>query len=1354
MADEFQTIDTTARAAEKAKATGQVGFVENLELGHKQTVLHAASRKIGDEAPGVFSRNVEEGLSFTGATLDNIEFNSEAGAIEQSVKGFALQQSIKADMSLAALQSLFGRTGEDDDPTFNPVDHEAELLQNIPRKYHKDIMANNSLPAAQRARARVLEDLSDQEIIAQQHFGGLTRFTSMLGDVDLPLTFASGGAWGGAKVGTTTYSALRSAGVGARVARVGQSFVQNGFGGAQAGALVGVANLGIREGGDVTDAINYTVMGMVGGAALAATGRAAGEVVNGSLTKLADNYADQIARNAPELKADPTVNEASIPVDSIIPTNAPVSEAGEAYARIIDTPTRTAEDLPVGVTGQEALDRLNKFWSGVRKGHMTEEEFVPVFDDLTARGLQDLSVIKEGAERVVLSSGSHPDIVIKVGKKSQKFGTNPSVLNPIGGTKVGDLFIEVYDRVTPVSKKEHSAALASLEERGVQPTDPNPGNLGKTDTGDFVIIDGQVKGDRNYSSIPDLNKSLPTSGMKGSELFGDRGSVGARGDLPDTAFAPERVLEDPLGKMSTRSKEIIDNAHAFNHDNGFYDRRAEAEDSFIQKISNSPWTTIVGTGFQAKMYNSKSAVMNWMGQTIFESSSGYLRGKATASVLMETYTRQIQTAIDPARDAMRQWAKESGNTVVAGHGVSQAGRKQFFREVMLERNARRHGRTYSNNAQVKAAADAYDNAATVSHGVGKGKDGQRAIDGFEDVLDNPHYTPYVWGGKIAAMIAKADDPKATAKAMQDGLARGYRRAGMAGGKDADAVANAVIRRAQLGESEIDMSVVSLLQADGREFLEDALIQSGVGRAEVDGIMSRLGQDVSERGKEGFVKHRNELDMETPFDLPDGTQLQLIDLLSNNLDSDWQRYTRRISGAGALARHGITNRAQRKEIFEAIHVEQRALGEPITPIGELEAMFTNFDGGATKGFAKFDGQEPAAQGAVAATAKRLVNLAWLNKLGLTQLGETSAMITQHGMAGWWQRGPMALIDKEIRSGNKRVLDDLAYMTGRIGQDHHHFAEHMNLDEVSNLDGMTMMDKLQGLTSDASYVQGFTSMFNTIRGVQQQTAALGAADSVIRAAKKDLDSTGGISDKLAERVWGDYGIDVSDLGRIGTLIQNGTIEFSTRGKSTYVDVLKMDAWDADLADTFAAAIMRNVNQVVQKSMAGESDAWMHSAWGGIMTHLKTFPMQATQKQFVRHFRHNDPMAYGAVGMSMATAMVVSNLRSALDGRELSQEEHAKRAFSYSNMTGFIPMAYDPLMTIMGLEDKRINQFSPHSEITPPVISFGNDAIRLPGALAKSAVGQANGADIAALRTTPFANTILYGDMIKGIASRNRE
>ena len=142
-------------------------------------------------------------------------------------------------------------------------------------------------------------------------------------------------------------------------------------------------------------------------------------------------------------------------------------------------------------------------------------------------------------------------------------------------------------------------------------------------------------------------------------------------------------------------------------------------------------------------------------------------------------------------------------------------------------------------------------------------------------------------------------------------------------------------------------------------------------------------------------------------------------------------------------------------------------------------------------------------------------------------------------------------------------------------------------------------------------------------------------------------------------------------------------------------------------------------------------------------------------VRHFRHNDPQAYAALGMGLATAGVASMIRAGLDGKtgEMSVEDHAKRAFAYSNMTGFIPMAYDPLMTMMGLDDKRFNQFGRHAEVMPPILSFTNDAIRLPGALGAAFTGTADGSDKKAMRVIPFSSTVLVGNMLNGIAERNK-
>lgn len=815
---------------------------------------------------------------------------------------------------------------------------------------------------------------------------------------------------------------------------------------------------------------------------------------------------------------------------------------------------------------------------------------------------------------------------------------------------------------------------------------------------------------------------------------------------------PRLTLVDPLGSPSATTQKITENSHRSNHDSGFYDRRGDEQASWLYKISNSSWASSVGTGLQSRMLTSKSPTMNWIGRTVFESSNGFNRGKATASALMENYHKRIQTQLEPYHIALNAWAARANQTILGtGHIATKKAKAAFNREVMLERNARNKGTTHSTDPDVRLAADAFDNAARESHRIGTGRDGEHSVDGFQNIAENPHYTPYNWSGaKINAIIRAG---RATQQTLTESLAASYRAAGMSGGKDADAVANAVLRRAMLGETEMDTSVFSLLQGDGQEFLREVLRDAGSSDIEINGILSRLVGDAAERTKEGFAKSRNEVDMGTVINSLDGSDLKVVDLLSNDLSGDWQRYTRRMSGSASLARQGITNRATRKELTAAIHSEQRALGEDPTPAAELEAAFTAFDGGATKGWSSMMGGDPASQGTGVGVMKRLVQLAWMNKLGLTQLGEMGAMMAQNGLVNWTKRGPMQFLSREVKAQNKALLDDMAYITGSIGQDHKFFSEHLNLDEVSDLDKADFLSKTQGYLGDGAYIQGFTSFFNQVRTFQQTTAALGMADKVFRTLKKAMDEGIELTPLDQARFWGDFGLDGEDLNRMLNLINNGTVKFRTEGRHTFVDALNMKDWDGDLAETFGASITRNINQVVQKSMAGESDTWMHTGWGATISHLKTFPMQATQKQFVRNFRHNDPQAYATLGMGLATAMVASYIRSGIsvNEKELDVADHAKRAFAYSNMTGFLPMVYDPMMTMLGLDDKRFNQFGQHSEIAPPILSLANDAIRLPGALYNAATGDADYSDKKALRTLPFSNAILVGDMFNNIGQK---
>jgi len=813
----------------------------------------------------------------------------------------------------------------------------------------------------------------------------------------------------------------------------------------------------------------------------------------------------------------------------------------------------------------------------------------------------------------------------------------------------------------------------------------------------------------------------------------------------------KRKLTDPLDLMTASQRDIIDAADRVNHDSGMLSRKAAEEDAWLTKLSTGKWASAVGTGFQARLYKSNSAVLNWMGHAVYESSTGLNRGRDTAAALMENYSKRIQTQLLPVQSAALDWAQANGKGAFGTkYGISKDGVLEFNREVMLERNARNHGRTYSDNEAISRAADAYDNAARDSLAIGKGRDDQHSIKGLENVADNPHYSPQVWSAsKISRLIS---DGIVKRENLVSALANSYRTAGMAVGKDADAVASAVLRRAELRDADIDTSVFTLLQGDGRDFLRDSLEMAGVHGPEQEAIMTRLAGAAENRGKQGFAKSRNDVDMQEPIVTEDGSQLMIVDMLSQDLNGDWQRYTRGLAGSAALARQGITSRAKRSEVISAAQAEQRALGEDVMSAQELEAMFTNFDAGAIKGWSGMDpNKAPESQGMLPVLMKRMTNLAWLGKMGFTQLGETGAIMAQVGLGNWMRRGVMQNFDATLKAGGKELLDDMAFITGQIGMDHKLFAEYLSLDELSSLDSMPFASKLDRNLSSLSYAQGYVSFFNSMRGWQQKTASLGVADKVFRTLRDSIESGTELSDVVKARFW-DIGLDAEALQRLEGLISDGTIEFSTEG---FVNRLHVDRWDGDLADMFGATITRNMHQVVQRSMAGEQDAWMHTAMGSVLSHLKTFPMQATQKQLVRHFRHNDPEAYATLGMGLATAGVASMVRAAIDGKsgELSVEDHAKRAFAYSNMTGFIPMAYDPLMTMMGLDDKRFNQFGRHAEVMPPVLSFTNNALRLPGALAKAAAGTADGSDKAALRVLPFSNVMLVGNMLNGVADRNR-
>lgn len=802
-------------------------------------------------------------------------------------------------------------------------------------------------------------------------------------------------------------------------------------------------------------------------------------------------------------------------------------------------------------------------------------------------------------------------------------------------------------------------------------------------------------------------------------------------------------LNDPAGAVSQTTQRIIQDSFDSISKSGWLSRKAEAEQEWWTKVATMPAANLF-TGNVNTLYKSNAHTANWLLANVFESANGLGRGSYTAGAGRESYHRRMFGHISRGvPEAVEDWAKRNEQTIAgSGFGVSQAGLAAFNREVMLAMNDLNMGRAVDRDPAVLRARDSYGAAAKEAMEIGKGKAGQIAVDGFEEIKDKPAYTPFVWdGGKMLKLIKQGTVDR---DQIVQGLSQAYITAGQVQTRDAQKIAEAVVSRAISRDSDVNMSMGYLMTGDGRDFLLKSLVSSGVGTKEANAILRRFTGEAAEKGKLSFAKRRNEIDLDVNIKTNDGSDIRIVDMLNNDLHGTWQRYTRRMAGSAALARVGLNNRTKVEDLITAIRTEQRSIGEEPMDADMLRAMFSEFDGGPTHGYSNGvinQGIQPEL-----GLLKRVTNLSLLGKLGMSQLAETGSTIAQLGFENWWTRGPAAAFDKALKQGNKELLDDAAYLLGDIGQDHMNFAPHLDLDEMSMRDKGTIVQGISRFTGNLQNIQNYVSGFNHVRMYQQQIAVMGSMDKVFRSMKKAIDADPNglwrntIDKPLLRRLEQDLGLFPEQLDKIAELITNGTVEFKDYKGHTLVNRLNANKWDdPEFEEAFASAIVRNLNQAVQSPMPGEKDVWMNTTLGSMLTHLRTFPMLSIQKQFLRNMRHMDQQTTNMFLYGTAVAGMVIAVRDAIDGKERTAADHAKQAVAYASMTGWVPSAIDPVMASLGFEDMRFNQFGPVPDYSPPVWSWVNKASRLPGAAMDTVTGQGDWYDTQSLKALPFANTL---------------
>lgn len=162
-------------------------------------------------------------------------------------------------------------------------------------------------------------------------------------------------------------------------------------------------------------------------------------------------------------------------------------------------------------------------------------------------------------------------------------------------------------------------------------------------------------------------------------------------------------------------------------------------------------------------------------------------------------------------------------------------------------------------------------------------------------------------------------------------------------------------------------------------------------------------------------------------------------------------------------------------------------------------------------------------------------------------------------------------------------------------------------------------------------------------------------------------------------------------------------------------------------------------------------MSTNWGSLMVFLKTFPIQAFQKQFIRNGRMMDQQALAAMFMGLGTAYVAIQIKDVIFGRDRSEKDRAIAAFGYNNITSWVPMITDPVLTILNLNGYRINPYGPNASLVPPVVGQLDNLMRAPGAIPKVLFGDPDYYDMQAFKAIPFAGTYGISRIVDAMATK---
>lgn len=721
----------------------------------------------------------------------------------------------------------------------------------------------------------------------------------------------------------------------------------------------------------------------------------------------------------------------------------------------------------------------------------------------------------------------------------------------------------------------------------------------------------------------------------------------------------------------------------------------------------------------------KSPTLQAWAHSMLESSEGQARNNHSGALIREHMLRKTIYELEPAWDeAFNTWAASRGYGLTDKWWTNKAA-KEFDREWMLAMNDLNFGKIGLDqlSPELQKIVRASEKFSDTFLREARSASPRTAVAGFENVKKRGVYFPLRWSGRAMRDL----ETKLGRKRLAQIVARAYAITNPdMTADDAAAIGKALVRRISKKGTEVDTNLASLLRGDGKVFLEEALADEGMSAERIQQLIARYLGAGEDKGKAGYARHRTPMDLSLEID-----GVKIVDMVEPDMLASYRQYADTMSKKIALARHGINSRDAEEYIKNTILDE-----DPTIDRAWLEGVFSYFQAGAPEG-----GLEPTVRRIRAAT-----NLALLNKLGLTQAGETGAILATAGVKNFIAASPVLAKALKKAPMGATVIDDIKWMAGNLGYEKNMVRFDM-LQEMQRGSTPFMTDlgrKLDEALAKGQQAQQFLSGYRTILRHQTDVAAKSVTNKLFKELRDGVKS---------EAALNDMGFDAGFRARLQKYIENGTVKFNADGE---LDALQPNLWKRADQEEFGRVITRTAYQLIQRELPGEGYRFMHTNFGALILHLQSFPILAMRKQFIRINKLADGTATRLFLYGLGTATLAAAARAVIDGEydKLNPRDLAKRAFSYANYTGWIPTFTDPIATMTGLDSLKMYGSKYEQNILQvPSVDTMNRVLRIPRALAPD--GDFTKSDKYALSALPIVgNMYLMNRVLDSMLTENKD